>query len=280
MNIGVSYSAFEGTELLRYSIKQIRAHVSFVCLVYQKFSWYGHPILKKDLDEINSLYYDEKLVDKIYCFPILEFVNKDNSTDARKIEAIKRNTGRLLSYQNNCDYHLDLDVDEMYKENQFVYAKDFIEKNNIEYSAATYVNYYKLPIYQVLSSSKQRVPFICKIDPFKHLGESPGDFHIENISMGVDITRGVKTVNCGYKTYFFKPHELVMHHMLSVRKNLKNKFKVHSGDSPINKTKEQVAEEMLKLNEYNLTFDATSLYRSKEKICIVDNYFNIPLWNK
>lgn len=278
MILGVAYNCFEGTELLRYSIKQIRPHVDFILLTYQKFSWYGVPILGKDLDEIYSLQ-KEGLADKIFNYSNSDFAMTNNSDKARSIEKEKRNISRVICYNNKCTHFLDMDTDEFYKETEFKLAKEFIIKTNMDYSAVSYINYYKNPTYQAQSTSNQKVPFICRIDVNKYLGESSGDFHVNNKSMGVDLTRGYKIINENYKTYLFAPNEIQMHHMMSVRQNIDYKFKVHSGSPPKGKSKQQIADEMKNLSKDTYEFDATALYRAKERIKIVPNYFNIPIWS-
>lgn len=276
IRLGAMYNCFEGSELLRYSIRQIRPHVDFILLMYQKFSWYGHPVLGKDLNEIESLL-KEKLVDQIFCFYPEVFAIE--STSARTIEAQKRNVGRSLLYSFGMTHMVDLDTDEFYKKDEFEYAKAQIELKKLEYSAVNYINYYKCPTFQVVSSSAQRVPFICKIDPNKTMGETPGNFVINKKSMSVDLTRGYDIFNNQTNSYLFNSNEITMHHMLSVRKNMKYKWKVHSGTAPLGKTKEQIADEMLSLNSSSKSFDAKALYRGQEQIKIVDNYFGIPDWS-
>ena len=61
---GVSYSVFDGIELLEHRIKSIRNSCDYVNVVYSDISWYGH----KTDDDILSILQDlkeKKLIDEI-----------------------------------------------------------------------------------------------------------------------------------------------------------------------------------------------------------------------
>jgi hypothetical protein len=273
MKLGVSYSIFEGTELLEYSIKQIREYVDFIVLNYQSFSWYGLPIQKEDLNNIIRLK-NNKLVDELNCFTIQTYAK--NSQEARLLEKQKRNIGRNICYESGCNYFLDIDVDEFYKKEEFLSAKNNIRTNGFNYSVVHYVNYYKLPTYQAINKTNLQVPFICKLDPQKQIGEGHGKFVINSKFVAEDLTRGYDTQNdLDAKGIIFEKEKILMHHMTGVRSNIDLKFKTTSGTKINNEQK--VINDIKNINNSNLKLDSRPLYRTEEDIKIVPNYFDIPL---
>ena len=273
MKLGVSYSIFEGTELLEYSIKQIRDDVDFIVLNYQTFSWYGQPILKKDLNTIIKLKND-KLVDELNCFTIQTYAK--NSQEARLLEKEKRNIGRNICYNNGCNYFLDMDVDEFYKKNEFLLAKTMIKANGSHYSVVNYVNYYKSPNYQTINKTNLQVPFICVLDLKKRIGEGHGKFIINNKFIAEDLTRGYDISNDqNIKGMLFNKETIMMHHMTGVRSDLEYKFKSTSGTKINNEQK--ILDDIKNISNSNLRLDSRPLYRTEEDVKIVPNYFNIPL---
>ena len=67
MILGVSYSVFDGIELLESSIKQIRQHVDFIDVQYQLKSWFGKPIKLKDMQTLLDLQ-NRGLIDSLSLF--------------------------------------------------------------------------------------------------------------------------------------------------------------------------------------------------------------------
>jgi len=215
MKLGVSYIVFDGIELLEHSIKQIRKHVDHVQVIYQTSSWFGHPLKPEDLIALNSLKM-RGVIDELTRF--VDFVPlKDalaNSiAKAKSYEKKKRELGLKSALKKGCTHYLCMDVDEFYQEDQFVAAKSEIEKNDYGLTAVRFINYVNLPTLH-RGYDPSRVPFICKI------GES--SFMTSRFFVKCDPTRGiaspVKT------THEFDAEKITMHHMESIRKDLKTKY--------------------------------------------------------
>lgn len=83
---GVSYSIFDGEELLEASIKQIRGCVDYINVVYQLKSWYGDKANENLLPLLNNLK-NKGLIDEL-----IEF-KPDFSLEAWQNETNKRNLG-------------------------------------------------------------------------------------------------------------------------------------------------------------------------------------------
>ena len=43
MKLGISYSVWDGEELLEASLKSVRKNCDYINIVWQKYSWYGEP---------------------------------------------------------------------------------------------------------------------------------------------------------------------------------------------------------------------------------------------
>lgn len=61
---GVSYSVFDGEELLEASLRNIRPHVDYINVIWQKESWYGAPA-NADLYPLLLKLKDAGLIDEL-----------------------------------------------------------------------------------------------------------------------------------------------------------------------------------------------------------------------
>lgn len=210
MHLAAIWNVWDGYELLERSIRQIRPHVEWVVVVFQKESNFGNPInegLMKTLDRLD----DEHLVD---LFAEYTRIIKDNRFPHMN-EFIKRKIGLNLAKNLSADYWIDLDVDEMYHTNQFYSALRTVENNDYDATACFIQEYHRNPKYQKIALASYMVPFVHKITPTVEYQYNSGYF------VPVDPTRRV----VGYKNpYLFTPEELTMHHFYLTRKDLRQKF--------------------------------------------------------
>lgn len=219
MKLGVAYNLFDGEELLEASLKSIRNAADFVCVVYQKTSYFGQPASENIENLLNSLK-EKGLIDEIYLFEA-DFLN---NPDKKFFEASKHNIGLELCKKAGMTHFLCMDVDEFYDSEQINKLKEFILKNEINSSACSIYEYLKTPEYKIengytFSPSNNYnfyVPFIMKIHKNKQQN------HGTDFQTFVDTTRAV---NGDDKFYLFPVQDVVMHHMCSVRKDLDKKYK-------------------------------------------------------
>jgi hypothetical protein len=215
MKLGVAYIAFDGVELLEYSIRQIRKHVDYIAVIYQEKSWFGKSLPKEDLLVLQSLQ-KSKLIDELILFnAFTPLAKKDPSsiTKAKGFERTKRQHGLLKCLARGCTHYLCMDVDEFYVSEEFFTAKQEIIKNGHEVTAVRYINYVNVPtVHRGMDAS--RVPFICKIS---HNAKMGTPFFVK-----CDPTRGV--INGSKKTHDFSPSTIKMHHMETVRRDLLAKY--------------------------------------------------------
>jgi hypothetical protein len=215
--LGAVYIVFDGIELLEKSILQIRKHVDYVNVIYQKVSWFNKPIKPEDLKILNSLT-SLKLIDELTEFtafkPRLDYSN-NSIKESKKYETLKRQKGLLNCLKVGCTHHICMDVDEFYISSEFESAKKIIYSDNIDYSACKYINYVTPNLHRGLG--EMHVPFICKINNSSSHGPS--------FITRVDSTRGITTKNILIsKKIIFSPSIIKMHHMETVRINLYSKY--------------------------------------------------------
>ena len=274
--LGVAYNLFDGEELLLFSIKQIRKQVDYITVIWQKISNNG----EKAEDNLENFLFDLKkqyLIDDYYCYePIL-------TKSAYFNEKAKRYCGLKKVKEANCSYFLSMDVDEFYDENEFIKAKEYIFKNDIKSSACSIIEYLKRPEYLIENGflfnnnlgSKYcfYVPFIMNID---NIDVNQDNFD-ENEYFPVLADR-TRILNGNLRFYLFPKHNLSMHHMSTIRKNLWKKYRNSTYNMGNNDTKKFID----KIREDILNFDFDK-YKIHDNIALfrdliiykVPNKFNI-----
>ena len=272
MKLGVSYNVFDGQELLESSIKSIRENVDYINVIYQNVSYSGEKA-DNSLEPLLFNLLSRHLVDEIFLY-------EAKYEDPHMNEKAKRDKGLSLAKKAGCTHFMSMDVDEYYVSDQLKTAKEKIIKNGIKASAACIIEYLKEPVYQMVNSYSFNmnkdfytfyVPFIMKINKFflqKHGSSS--------FPCLVDPTRGL---NCSKKFYLFPAHELAMHHMSSIRKNLDKKYKnsnlMNSSDE-VQKYVRNIQQQVLDFDfEKNKKFLETYSMFNQSLIRKVDNVFGI-----
>lgn len=215
MKVGAAYIVFDGTELLERSIDQIRQHVDFICVVYQRSSWFGKPVSGFDLGTVKSLRATEK-IDRLVEFTAFRSLQDKSGISMRRAKSFerdKRQLGLRECITNGCTHFLCMDVDEFYDPTQFLAAKNKIIEHDYAQTACKFINYVNIPTVHRGYDSK-RVPFICKVNSESQLGQ---EFFVK-----CDPTRGIKPQVKPFVE--FDASELTMHHMETVRMDLQAKY--------------------------------------------------------
>ncbi len=203
---GVSYSVFDGEELLEDSLKTIRPHADYINVVYQRHSWYGNPANPKLVSMLKKLQ-KQGLIDEL-----IEYV-PNYKLSAGKQERLKRNIGLKHAKKHGVDYFMCMDTDEFYIADEVIRAKKYIITNGITHSFCPVVTY-ATPTQRSLVPS-YFVQFFSFIGPFSKL-----KWNKHNVTL-VDPTRQLNHI-MGAKYYVLPALE--MHHMTGYRKNLTKKF--------------------------------------------------------
>lgn len=207
---GVSYNIFDGEELLKDSILQIRHLVEYISVVYQTESYWGNKCSDTLVELLNELK-REGLIDdmvlyenKQYPIPHYNQINK-------------RNIGLELSRKHYCTHHMTMDCDEFYVSEQFENILNwwYDEHPNIV-GFADYNDYYKSPEFLI---DKPHDTMVSMFFPIKN---NNVQFVFEYPSpVLVDPTR-----RPNYDNYIiFEPSVIQMHHMTLVRKNIDSKIR-------------------------------------------------------
>lgn len=225
---GISYSVFDGEELLEKSVESIRSQVDYINVVWQDVSWKGAagnkevPIL---LERLKS----EGKIDEIIKF------TPDISIKAARNEERKRNIGLEAAKKFGCDYFMTMDCDEFYLEDEVREAKQFIVKRGITHAYCPFVNYGLSPMTRLVEPAPAAVQFFCKINRFSHLGRGRRGKRIA-------IVDGTRVMSDRLFGKYFMVQCVKMHHMTYIRKNLTKKFVCSSwGGSMPPSTKEEIA---------------------------------------
>lgn len=215
MRVGVSYNLFDGEELLEASAKSVRPAVDFITVVYQDVSNGGERragSLKPFLEDLKKRSVIDDYVEYV---PELKKIVFENET-------AKRVLGMKICKRHGCNYYMSMDVDEFYRADEMMKAKKFILENGIDISTVSIIEYVKEPTNRLLSNYMFPpeeldftfyCPFILKIRRPQIFGLYP---------CLTDPTRSI--IKRG-RSYLFPKHEIAMHHMSTIRKDLARKYR-------------------------------------------------------
>lgn len=210
--LGVTYSVFNGEELLRASVLSIREHVDYINVVYQKFSWFGNPC-NENLEKILYELKEEGLVESIIEYPFSDFGNKEK---VEKYVLHKKNVGIADLKSNHCTHCLIMDADELYFPEEFQKAKQYVITNGITHSACSIYDYRYLPEIRNRDAAPYAVPFIFKIKKNSKLSDR------HHMPCFVDSLRTFSFNRFLDKFYYF--NTVSMHHMTGIRNNYLQKI--------------------------------------------------------
>ncbi|MCK9446623.1 DUF3880 domain-containing protein [bacterium] len=185
--IGAIYNTFYGLDIIEQSINSIKNIVDYIVIVHQNIGFNGNdePIINKKI--LNRLIKNNMVNDIIY------YNNENISVQSGVLE--KRNIGLEYCKNNNCDFIIPLDADELYNNEELLNEINNMYDENIDtlYSpiyAYYYDNkHYFLDTYYVAS--------VYKVDERK--------FEIIKTSVLMDPVRKMKENN-------YKISTMPMHH--------------------------------------------------------------------
>lgn len=207
MKLGIAYNVFDGIELLEYSLNSIRGFASYIVVIYSVVS-NNFQVMKVDLPEVLSRLQQLGLIDHLVLY------TPDIAIGLHANELNKRNLGLDYCRLQGCTHFLSMDVDELYKADQFQNSMRLLEENGADTSVCGLATYYKKPYYRFLPDECYYVPFIMEIFSHRVLVFN------ESFPVLVDPTRCCATENC----LVFERDILEMHHFSYVRKDLRTKL--------------------------------------------------------
>jgi hypothetical protein len=206
MKLGAAYNVFDGIELLQGSIRSIRKHVDFVCVVMQEVSNFGNDLDNKSIEILNNLI-KSNLIDRWCNYG--PYLNKSGAEN----EIFKRNIGLSICKENGCSHFLSLDADEYYLHAQFAKAKQAIIDNDYDTTACQMLTYYHDKDVIVWPPEQYYVPFIYKLDDRRFRQNTTWP-------VAADPTRKLEF----RKGHLFERGKLQMHHFSYVRNNIRQKL--------------------------------------------------------
>jgi len=208
VKLGLTINAFDASELLDQLISEIRDQVDWVAAIYQKRSYWGNPMSKTDMDELNHLK-SLGLIDEL-----IEFKPNFNKY-SREQECEKRNQGIDIAAQRGCSHVLNIDADEFYDKDQFREAKNYINQTGWGITYWSYVNYYKDFEHYLVYPFRPLVPGIhSTFFKYTYNGPAPGP---------TDPTRRIlNPSNLG--TYVFPDEMIRMGHAAWIRRDIRKKL--------------------------------------------------------
>lgn len=211
MRLSASINFFNGEELLRQAVLNIRPHVDHLSIVYQEKSNWGES-MSLDAKTVLSQLIEDNLIDDAFCYvPNYEISPTEN-------EFKKREIGLDLARKAQASHFLLMDADEFYIPQEIENAKVIIEEKNIAYSGIRSYFYLHRSIFRSKIPDTTNICFIVKIDSdlVFHLN---GSFPVD----GVDPTRRI--TNSSGRFHFFYEFEISMQHMAFVRKSFDSELK-------------------------------------------------------
>jgi len=208
----VSYSVWDGEELLEASIRQIRSQVDYINVVWQEKSWTGmpgNPNLKQELEDLQR----QGLIDEL-----IEYQSLCNETYQ---EPAKRQLGLDAAIRVGCNYFMTMDTDEFYVEEQFAQAKKFMIEGKIDHGFVLIKAYGSSPKKQWIHSEMMpnQVPFFTRIELDSNIDRDMSYPYIADPSRKIVMRKGAR---------FMLIPGIAMHHMTYVRRNLAQKMKASS----------------------------------------------------
>ena len=207
--LGISYSVWDGEELLEQSIKQVRKTADYINVVWQKLSWYGKPC-NSGLEKLLLKLKERGLIDELI------FFEPDLSLNPSYNEINKRNIGLRAARRAGCTHFMTMDTDEFYDPQQFHDAYADIIERNLTHTCCNIVSYIT-PTIRYANYETYFVSFINKIDN----GEKfTFDAFLGYRPCLLDPTRKIKLRK---NSRFCFLGNIVMHHMTHVRKDINKK---------------------------------------------------------
>lgn len=215
MLLGIFYNIFDGCELLEASIKSVRNVADIIVGVYQTTSNTGYKI-DVDLNQLMNELKEKKLIDHIV------FYEPNLSGGPQFNEVVKRNRGLDECRRLGCTHFMAMDVDEFFIEQQLMFVKETVIKEDLDSTACKLLSYYKTSGYRRDPVEEYYTALIIKLTQEAKMGRG-------HFPAYIDPTR---SPNVSGKFREFTRQEIQMHHMSYVRKNLMDKL--NSISSPTN----------------------------------------------
>lgn len=205
-NIHACYNVFDSEELLEESIKCIRDFVSSITVIYQKKSHYGESC-SEQLEQIVNDLKTKKLIDNLVCY-----TGKLNQAAENELNMNK--FGYSTAIKQKCDYHMKMDCDEFYFEEDIKKILNIIEEYPVDIVTSYMRTYYKSSSYRLKNIEEYVVPVLFKVNENKNF------MFMDPKPLLADPGRRMPYESC----FCLSKDHPVMHHFSFIRKDIRKKF--------------------------------------------------------
>lgn len=255
MKLCAAYTVFNGLEMLEKSIEQIKNHVDEIIICYQTTSNKGN--------RSDSVLPFCKTIAEKYGAKLLEFT-PNLSISTKENEIRKHNLMIDGAKILKCSHFLLLATDHYFKKEEFQYAKNFCEENNVDLSFTKMYTYYKNPEWQLTPIEYYVMPFILRI--------KENTRYQRHISYPAYTDPSVQTPPDGI-CLTFDEKQIMMHHYSMIRSDIKNKF--NNAAASIRWSEDDRKRFISEYENYDIKTNPGISYFGGRKIKQVPNYFNI-----
>lgn len=254
MKLGIFFTIYNGTELLKGAIRNIEPYVDVILLHYQTTSNRGHKS-----NEFHEWCHNNESVLKNKKVHILKYKPRNDWQQTKKNERIKHNQAIDFLRKEGCSHFIMSACDHYYNPHEFKAAKEELIAipNDITYTKM--YTYYKDPSWQLTPMEDYYMPFICKLTPETKI--------CSRFPVRVDPSCGIWP----YKTYKgYDEKQLILHHYSMIRQDIRNKFK--NAAASINWNADAFVNEY---ENYDIRVNPGVKYFQGRKIKVVPNWFKI-----
>ena len=249
MKLAAIWNVWDGIELLKGSIDQIKDHVDLIIIVFQDVSNFGEahsPMIRIYQDKIHE---HQNIIFAKYTPEI---------KNGFKNEINKRQLGLEIAKENGCTHFLHLDCDEYYDTKEFENAKLYFTNSGHSGSVCKLWTYFKHPTYRLETPEGYYVPFIHKLEKNTITGVKKYPFYC-------DPTRRINQSDV-------IELNLMMHHFSWVRENIERK--VNNSSAKSNLLRGTLLKDYYCTNLFSNP-DGYYLKDFEKRIKLVENKFNV-----
>jgi len=197
----------------------MRPHVSKIVIVYSTVSNFGEHNM--DLAKTIALVEQEKLADVI-----VQYFPRQGSPHQN--ELAKRHLG--LEQCQDCDVFMTMDCDEFYEMDKFKTALSAFWAGKFDSSACQMQTYYKRPDVRITPPEEYYVPLFYRVSSAKFI-----------LNQKWPVTADPTRKMAPGKMFVLNRHQLEMHHMSYVRKDIRRKLRNSSANKNFSARVEEIA---------------------------------------
>ena len=250
MKVAALLTVFNGLELLKPCIDNLRNQVDIIIIAWQDVSNKGvfSPLVEKSVRSFKD-------VELVYFEPRLTVNTKENERD-------KHNLLLNKAREVGASHYLFLATDHFYTDSDFNRGKEAVRMNSYDVTFTAMHTYYKHPDWKLRPIEDYYMPFICKLYDGTKIKE------VKNYPVLVDPALQVNT----YRNWWlFDINSVALHHYSKVRLDITDKYR--NAAASVNWNDEKVSTFLNEFNNAKLGDEIT--YYGGRKLIQCDDIFNL-----